>query len=214
MLRRPVVLTPCQRRTLTVVAGGSSITLFAAIVGAALATAGLAGRDPQMLASLAVLAAGFALAVQGAVVASRWPVATRIVGRERLDVFGMSIEMLGGGLSMLLAIAAMFNAEPVAFLCAATVVLGATACCAAPMQPDLAELGPSVSSRPPVSRGSERVARSAMTFVGVAALVAGLLASAMLVPPLPCLLGAALLVAAAIMLAGGSLAARFSRLAV
>jgi hypothetical protein len=214
MLRRPVALTPNQRRTLAVVASGSTVTLFAAVVGAALAVAGLAGNDPQTLAALAVLAAGFALGVQGLVVASRWPVATRIVGRERLDVFSMSVEMVGGGVTVLLAALALLGAAPITLLCAATVVLGASVCCAAPMQPDLAELGPSLSSRPPVTRGNERAARTAMAGVGIAALLAGVLAAATVVPPLPFLLAASLLLAAAITLAGGSLAARFRRLVV
>ena len=210
MLRRPVALTPNQRRTLTVVASGSSVTLFAAIVGGALAVAGLAGRDPQTLAGLAVLTAGFALGVQGAVVASRWPVATRIVGRERLDELGMTIEMIGGAVSMLLAVLAIVGVAPVALLCVATVVLGASVCCAAPMQPDLAELGPSSSS--PIPFGPGRTARSAMVVVGIAALLAGVLAGATIVPVMPALLAAVLCLAAAITLAGGSLAARFSRL--
>src|SRR5512138_977804 len=96
-----IPLTAHQRGTRAVMSASSMVLVIAGSGALALAIGGLVGRAPLVeTAGAAVIAAGCALVAQGLAALQRWGRATRIVGRERIDVVGMVAEALGGTAAM------------------------------------------------------------------------------------------------------------------
>lgn len=202
-----------DRVTRMVVASGSSFELFTGLVGLVLAIVGLAGYAPIVMASIATIAVGFSLLVQGITVAMRWHEAVRIAGSERTDAMGIGTEIFGGFAAVVLGFVALFGLLPMTVLPAAALVLGVALLLGGPAQPDIAELAQAPESsdrRWHVSRSAVRTSSGVMVMGGLAAIVLGVLASAGLAPAIPLSLIALLCVGAALMLAGGTLLARFT----
>jgi len=201
-----------DRVTRMIITSGSSFELFAGLVGIVLAIAALAGYHPLQVAALATIAVGVALLAQGTTIAARWREATRIVDRERADVLGMTTEMFGGLATIVLGGLALAGVEPLTLLATAALVLGAALLLGGPAQPDLAEVTPAPTRRHwEVTRSIVRASSGVMVMGGVASVVLGVLAIAGAGPALALALTALLCVAAALMMAGGSLYARFAQ---
>jgi len=201
-----------DRVTRMIVTSGSAFELFAGMVGIVLAIVALAGYFALPLAALATIAVGIALLAQGSTIAARWREATRIVDRERADVLGMTTEMFGGLATIVLGGLALAGVASLTLLAAAALVLGAALLLGGPAQPDLAEVAPAPTHRHwEVTRSIVRSSSGVMVMGGVAAVVLGVLAIAGVGPALALALTALLCVAAALMLAGGSLYARFAQ---
>lgn len=203
--------TDADRVTRTAMASGSSFELFAGVIGIAVAIAGLAGSHPLIMAAIGTIAVSFALIAQGSTVAARWKKAVHIVGEERTDVFGISTELVGGLVGLVLGVAALFYLTPERVLPAAVIVLGVTLLVGGPTQPDIAEVASSASRKSwQVTRDAVRTSSSVMVIAGLAAIVLGILAGVAAAPVLILSLVALLCVGAALVISGGALFARFA----
>jgi hypothetical protein len=198
-----------DRATKMVIQSGSSFELFSAAIAAVLAIVGLAGYLPLYVAAIATIAVGFALLAQGSTIAARWREALRIAGRERIDRIGMSTEMFGGLAGVVLGVLALLGVVSLTLLPVAAVVLGVALLLGGPTQPDLAEDPPSAPQRFHVTRDIVRASSGVMVMGGLSAVVLGVIALAVDGPVVALALTALLCIAAALMLSGGSLLARF-----
>lgn len=198
---------PPDRVTQMMLASGSSFELFSGAIAVVLAIVGLAGYLPLYVAGIATIAVGLALLAQGSTVAARWREAHRIAGRERLDKIGMSTEMFGGLAAVVLGLLALLGVAALTLLPVASIVLGVALLLGGGAQPDVVE---DESPRHwHVSRDAVRAASGVMVMGGLSALVLGVIAIAAEGPILALALTAQLCVAAALVLSGGSLLARF-----
>ena len=186
---------------------GSSFELFAATIAIVLAIVGLVGYLPLYVAGIATIAVGLALLAQGSTLAARWQGAHRIADRERLDKLGMSTEMFGGLAVIVLGILALLGVASLTLLAVATIVLGVSLLLGGGAQPELLE--GDTPSRWHVTRDAVRASSGVMVMGGLSSLVLGVIAVAVDSPVLPLALTALLCVAASLLLAGGSLLARF-----
>ncbi len=207
------VVTDDDRVTSLVLASGSSFELTCGALAIAAAIAGLAGVAPQHLAALATIAVGFALLAQGSTIAARWREAVHIPGSERTEAVGISTEMFGGLGAIVLGALVMANVAPLALSCAAAIVIGVSLLLGGPAQPDIAEAAPAASPRRwRVTRNAVRTSAGVMVMAGLAAIALGVLGATGAGPAIALSLVAILCTAAALVLAGGALAARFARL--
>jgi hypothetical protein len=201
-----------ERAARLVMATGSSYELFTALVGVVLAVIGLAGRHPAAMAAMATIAVGLSLLAQGLTIAARWQAALKIEGRERIDVLGISTEMFGGLAAIILGVLALLGVLELPLLSAAAIVLGFSLLLGGPAQPEMTDVTPERQpTRLHVTRDIVRASSGVMVMGGLAAIVLGLLAATGLGPVVGCVLASLLCVATSLMLAGGSLFARFAR---
>ncbi len=190
-----------------VMRSGSSFELFASAIAIVLAIVGLVGYLPLYVAGIATIAVGLALLAQGSTIAARWQDAHHIAERERLDKLGMSTEMFGGLAAIVLGILALLGVASLTLLAVAAIVLGVSLLLGGGAQPEIAE--DDTPKRWHVTRDAVRASSGVMVMGGLSSLVLGVIAVAADAPVLPLALTALLCVAAALMLAGGSLLARF-----
>ncbi|MDB4963527.1 MAG: hypothetical protein JWP01_3526 [Myxococcales bacterium] len=193
-------------------ATGSSYELFTGLLGVVLSVIGLSGTHPAAMAAMATIAVGLSLLAQGLTIAARWQAALKIEGRERIDVLGISTEMFGGLAAIILGVLALLGVLEAQLLSAAAIVLGFSLLLGGPAQPEVSEETPEhLPTRLHVTRDIVRASSGVMVMGGLAAIVLGLLAATGLGPVIGCVLASLLCVAVSLMLAGGSLFARFSR---
>ena len=198
--------------TQVAIASGSSFELFAGLIGAALAVMGLTGAFPLYMAAVGTIAVGFALLAQGGTLAARWENAVHIEGSERTEAVGIGTEVFGGLAAITLGGLALFGVAPLVLLPVAAAVLGLALLFGGPAQPQIAEVAPSGSRhRWRVTRDAVRTSGGIMVMAGLASIVLGVLALTASAPVLTLTLIALLGVAAALVLAGGALTARFAR---
>lgn len=190
------------------IASGSTFEAFAGVVGAALAIAGIAGYAPVYMAAIATIAVGFALLAQGGALAARWQNAEHIPGSERKEAIGIGTEVLGGFAGIALGVLALLKVVPLVLLPVAALVLGAALMFGGPAQPQIAEAAP---ARYRVTRSSMRTSSSVMVMAGLAGIVLGVLGLAMDGYTLVMSLIAMLCIAGSLVVAGGTLTARFGR---
>lgn len=202
-----------DRATQMAIASGSSFELFAGLIAVAVGIAGIAGYAPIYLAATATIAVGFALLAQGGTMAARWQNAVHIAGSERTEAVGIGTEVFGGLAGIALGVLALFGVSPLTLLPAAGLVLGVALLLGGPAQPQIAEVAPAsrMTRRWHVTRDAVRTSSGVMVMAGVAAIVLGILALATDGPTLLLSLIAMVCIAAALVLAGGTLAARFAR---
>jgi hypothetical protein len=196
-----------DRPTELVVDSGSAFELFAGAIAVVASIIALWGYS-YVMAALATVAVGFALLAQGATIAARWERATHIAESERLEVFGITTELFGGLVGIVLGVAAIFGAMPMTLLSVASMVIGGALLLGGPTQPVLAK---DDRSRARVTRDLVRSSSGVMVMAGLSALVLGLVAVIAGGPVLTLVSVAMMLLGAALVLAGGSLVAVLAR---
>lgn len=207
-----VIPTQVDQGTQVAIASGSSFELFAGLIGAVVAVMGLTGAFPLYMAAIATIAVGFALLAQGGTLAARWENAVHIEGSERTEAVGIGTEVFGGLAAITLGGLALFGVAPAVVLPVAAAVLGAALMFGGPAQPQIAQIAPSASHpRWRVTRDAVRTSGGVMVMAGLAAIILGVLALTESAPVFTLTLIALLCVAAALVLAGGALTARFAR---
>jgi hypothetical protein len=204
-----VPLTKNERRTRSLISVSSILVFLASLAAVLFAVAGLVTPQPLTMAACAAIAAASALLFQGFAVALRWGKATHVVGRERADLLGIFAEITGGGTSIVLALMALDGYAPATNLTIAAVVLGVSLLLSGRTQGDLVWLAPTVESRLDVPREIEASSSAVMIAGGFVTLLFGI-ASIVASSPAP-IVFAMVCGAAALLFAGGSLFARFTR---
>ena len=206
------VITGEDRMTAMVIEGGSSFELLAGVLAIVVAIAGLAGASPMYMAAIATIAVGFALLVQGSTILARWREAVHIPGTERAERLGLSTEMLGGLAAIVLGILVLAGVSPLTLLPVSALVVGVALLLGGPAQPEIAEAAPAASPRRwHVTRNAVRTSAGVMVMAGLASVVLGVLALIDSGPIVGLALVAMLCTATALVMAGGTLAARFAR---
>jgi hypothetical protein len=201
-----------DRQTQAAIASGSSFELFAGLIGLVCAIVGVAGYAQVWMAAIAIIALGFALLAQGGTMAARWQNAEHIAGSERTEAVGIGTEVFGGLAALALGVLALLHVMPLVLIPIASIVLGTALLLGGPAQPELVEAGRAGSpQRWRVTRDVVRTSGGVMVMAGLAAIVLGVLALASGGPVLLLSLIGLVTVAAALVLAGGALAARFAR---
>lgn len=204
-----------EKITAGVLTGGSTLETLGGLVAAILAIVGLSAQ-PLPMAGLATIAIGVALLAHGVSIMTRWRQAVRKlegahVGRREL-VEGVSTEVFGGLVGIVLGIVALAGVRPTVLLAVAVVVFGGSLLLGGTTQPDLVYLAPERNSR--AARATFTAIRASggvMVLVGIAAAVLGVLALVEVGPPLSLVLVALLGIGGALLVAGGALTTRFVR---
>jgi hypothetical protein len=208
----PPVVTTEDRVTRMIVTSGSSFELFSGLIAIGAGIVGLVGYYPLSMAAIATIAVGFALLAQGATIAARWREAIHIVGSERREKLGITTEMFGGLAAIVIGVLALVYINPFVLLPAGALVIGLALLLGGPAQPDIAEVAPAATARRyQVTRNAVRTSSGVMVMAGVAAIVLGILALIGSAPVLVLSLVAMMCTAAALVLAGGTLVARFTK---
>lgn len=209
-------VTVRSRTTIGLLAGGMSLEAFAGMVAIVLAIVGLAGHVSFYMTAVATLAIGLALMSQGLALAARWrDTVERLAGgrRESTEVGGgVGAELIGGAIGIVLAILALADVYPLVLLPAAAVVFGGAMLLGSPAQPEIGRLAIDRDRRlEKLEREALRASAGAMAFVGIAAVVLGLLGLTHAASELVLSLVALLLLGGTALLSGGALAAKFAR---
>jgi hypothetical protein len=199
--------TEGDRATQLAIASGSSFELLTSLFATGVAIAGIAGYFPLYMAATATIAVGFALLAQGGTLAARWQNATHIAATEHKEALGIGTEVIGGFAGIGLGALALFGA-PLVLLPASAIVLGTALLFGGPAQPQIAEVAP---RRFRVTRDAVRTSGSVMVMAGLGALVLGVLGFMMQGAVVVLSLVATLTIACALVLAGGTVTARFAR---
>jgi hypothetical protein len=202
-------LLPSDRKTVVVVESGASIEVITGLAAIVVAVIGIDGYRPVVMASIATLLLGIALATQGGAIASRWRATLRGLDGTRFDrgelLGGIGTEVFGGAVGIVIAIVALAGVMPAVLVAVAAIVFGGALLLGGAAQPELAHLGPARNeSRAPAVEASGGI----MVVVGIAAAVLGILALLNVGPVVVLALIAMLCVGAALVFAGGALAAR------
>ncbi len=203
---------PTDKATQAAIASGSSFELFAGLIAAVVAVIGIAGYFPIHMAATATIAVGFSLLAQGGTLAARWQDADHIPTTERTEAVGIGTEVLGGFAGISLGVMSLLGVVPLILLPVSAIVLGAALLFGGPTQPQIAEAAPDQPMRRyRVTRDAVRTSSSVMVMAGLAAIVLGVLGLATVGYTSVMALIAMLCIAGALMLAGGTLTARFAR---
>ena len=196
-------------------AGGSSIETLGGLAAVVLAVLGFS-HQPILMCAVATLAIGIALLAQGASIMARWRQALRNLEGTKPDrseiVEGVSTEVFGGIVGIVLAVLALTGIKPLVMLPVAAIVFGGSLLLGGAAQPDLVYLAP--ERNPRYARATFAAIQTSggiMVLVGVAAAVLGIIALLEVGPPLSFALVAMLCIGFSLVLAGGALTARFVR---
>lgn len=194
-----------------VVETGSGFELFCGAIAILLGVLGLAGYYEIYLAAGATVAVGFAMLAQGSTIATRWRRAVHLADTERTERLGMTTEMFGGLVLIVLGVLAVLGVEPVTLLAAASLVIGVALLLGGPTQPSFVPVPSGVSPvHWEVQRGPGRTSAGVMVMAGLAAVVLGLSALLEWGPAIPLVLVAMACTGAALVLTGGTLATRIA----
>ncbi|HET6567700.1 MAG TPA: hypothetical protein VFG50_07035 [Rhodothermales bacterium] len=113
-----------------IITGGSSGEAICGIGAVVLGILALLGVLPFTLTSIAVIAAGAALAFEGGAIASRYREVVAATSDDRSDAIqfegGMTVELLGGIAGIVLGILGLLGVLPTVLLPVAAIVFGAT----------------------------------------------------------------------------------------
>ena len=199
-----------------VFAGGASVEAIGGIAGVVLAAIGLATFWQYTMCGIACIAIGIALVAHGGAIAARWNDALVRLGRSRYDraeiMGGIGTEMFGGFTGIVLGVLSLANIVPYILMPVAAIVFGGTLLLGGATQPELENLAPEYNPRiAKITHQAIEASGGVMVMVGVAAAVLGILALLHVGSMVALSLVAMLCVGGALLLAGGSLAARFAR---
>jgi hypothetical protein len=203
------------RVTTAAFAGGSALE---AIGGLAAVICSIIGFSflPFHMASVATIAVGIALFAQGSAVMARWRDALQRLQGEHFDrqelVGGLSTEVFGGIVGIVLGVLALANVKPLVMLPVAAIVFGGALMLGGAAQPELVYLAP--ERNPKVARVTYNAILTSggvMILVGIASAVLGILGVLSIGPILTTTLAALMAIGGSLTFAGGALSARFTR---
>jgi hypothetical protein len=204
-----------ERVSTAAFAGGSALE---AIGGLAAVICSIIGFSflPFYMASVATIAIGVALFAQGSAVMARWrDTLHRLEGasfdRQEL-VGGLSTEVFGGLVGIVLGVLALANVKPLVMLPVASIVFGGALMLGGAAQPELVFLAP--ERNPKVARVTYNAILTSggvMILVGIASAVLGILGVLSIGPILTTTLAALIAIGVSLTFAGGALSARFTR---
>lgn len=204
-----------EKVTSGVFAGGSTLETLGGLAAVVLAVLGFT-RAPVVMCAIATIAIGVALLSLGASIMARWRYALQRAKGTRLDrrelAEGVSTEVFGGVVGIVLGILALAGVVPSVLLPVAAIAFGGSLLLGGTMQPDLVYLSP--ERNPKYARltySAIQASGGVMVLVGVASAVLGILALVEVGPPLGLALVAMLSIGFALVLAGSSLTVRFLR---
>ena len=204
-----------QRVTAAAVAGGSTLEALGGLTAIIVSIIGFSFLPFQM-AAVGTIAIGAALLAEGMSVMTRWRDAMERLEGERFDpqevVGGLSIEVFGGVVGIVLGVLALIEVKPLVMLPVASLVFGGALLLGGAAQPELVYLAP--ERDPKVARVTYNAILTSggfMILVGIAAAVLGILGVLGIGAVLTTTLAALIAIGASLLFAGGSLSARFSR---
>jgi hypothetical protein len=205
-----------DRITNGLLAGGSTLETIGGLAAVILAVVGFQERAIEMCA-VATIAIGVALFSQGASIMARWRHALPKLQGNKPDrnelVEGISTEVFGGAVGIVLGIIALAGVKPLVMLPVAAIVFGGSLLLGGAAQPDLVYLAPEKNPRyARVTFSAIQTSGGIMVLVGVAAAVLGILGLLDVGPPLSLALVAMLSIGFSLLFAGGALTARFAHL--
>jgi hypothetical protein len=211
----PQAVTPARAETKTrEAAGGSFLEAIAGVGAVVLAILGLAGVFPVTLASIATIALGAALMLEGGSIASRLYAS---MSREQADVpsdliGGLGAESVAGIAALALGVLALIGVDTFVLLQIAMIVIGAGLLfgSSATWRVNYPRLGGYEKSDTAgyLAREAVHSAAGAHALVGVAVVVLGILAL-MGTAPLTLTLVSILCVGAVVVLSGAAIGGRF-----
>ncbi len=207
-----------ERKSAEIVSGGSIGEAIAGIAGLVLGIIGLCGVMPSWMASIAIIALGAGLILQGASVAARYYSLLDETGRDDASQAelggGLGAEIVGGGAGIVLGILALAGVYPHVLVPVAAIVFGATLVlgCATNMRLNDLVVGRRFGGREiKFQRAASDVmsaANGTQALVGLAAIVLGIIGLIGTYPWMTLSLIAFIAVGASILLSGGVLAAK------
>jgi len=204
-----------QRLTSATLAGGSSLETLGGLAAIVLAVIGFSYL-PFYMAGIATIAIGIALFAQGLSIMARWRDALRRLQGAKFDrqelVSGLSTEVFGGLVGVVLGVLALAGIKPLVMLPVASIVFGGALLLGGAAQPDLVYLAPERNPRVArVTYNAIQTSGGVMILVGIAAAVLGILGVLDVGPILTLTLAALLAIGSSLVFAGGALTARFIR---
>src|SRR5690606_11872409 len=129
-----------EKLTTGVFAGGSTLETLGGLVAVILSILGFS-RSPIAMGAVATIALGVALLAQGASIMARWRQALQRAKGTRLDrtelVEGVSTEVFGGAVGIVLGVLTLVGIEPTVMLPVAAIVFGGSLLLGGATQPDL-----------------------------------------------------------------------------
>jgi len=209
-----------REETARVVMGGSSVESLGGIGAMALAILAIVGVLPFYLASIATIAAGAALLVEGGAVAARFSeLRFETASRESVQLAelggGMTTEMLGGIAGVALGILALVGVAPLTLLSIAVLGFGGTLLIGSGLTARLNNVilhsWSGDERHREIAREAVRTAAGAKVLVGIGSTTLGILALTG-VSPLVLSQAALIGIGATILFGGSSLAGRMSTL--
>ncbi len=193
------------------VAGGSATEALVGIGAVVLTIIGLAGVVPHLMLSIAVIAVGAALLIEGAAIAAEFSqLASRAGGGPATDLElggGTAMEFLGGAAGVVLGILALIGVAPVMLNSIAAIVFGATLVLSTGSIGQLREVGPDYTTGERVARRTVTGGVGVQALVGIGAIALGIIALVGYNPRLLTLV-AVLAVGAALLITGAAVTAR------
>ncbi len=204
-----------DKLTTGVFAGGSTLETLGGLVAVILSILGFS-RAPIEMGAVATIALGVALLAQGASIMARWRYALQRAKGTRLErtelIEGVSTEVFGGAVGIVLGVLTLVGIEPSVLLPVAAIVFGGSLLLGGATQPDLVYLAPERNPRyARLTFSAIQASGGIMVLVGVAAAVLGILALVGVGPPISLALVATLSIGFALVVAGSALTARFLR---
>jgi hypothetical protein len=182
------------RKTARIEATGSFTEGLFGVIAAVFAIIALAGAVPILLGALATIAIGAALFLHGGVMGARYNklAAFSTENKYRAEDIGgsISVEMLGGIAGIALGIIALFGVASLTLIAAAVVIFGASLILGAGAIDRLTQMVSVVWNDESAKRIAINASRSIMSlqlFVGVGAIVLGVLALIGIAPLTLCL---------------------------
>ena len=207
------------KRSMKVVTGGASTEAVLGAAAVVLAILGLAEVQTFYMLTIATIAIGAALFVEGASIMGRYSALVRETGGGAISRTelggGMSTEVAAGAAGVVLGILALIEIEPVTLCAIAVIVFGAALLLTSGATNRLAELEMVSRVRhdylQEATRQATQAAAGTQTLVGLAAIVLGILALIQ-VEPLTLTLVGLLSIGAALLFSGGAVASRMGSL--
>ena len=204
-----------ERVTTAAFAGGSTLEAVGGLTAIIVSVIGFSILPFQM-ASVATIAIGVALLAEGSAVMARWREALQRMQGPKFDraemVGGLSTEVFGGLVGIVLGVLALVDVKPLVMLPVASIVFGGALLLGGTAQNDLVYLAP--ERDPKIARvtySAIQTSSGVMVLVGIAAAVLGILGVLGIGPILSTTLAALLAIGVALAFAGGALSARFTR---
>ncbi len=204
-----------EKITAGVLTGGSTIETLGGLTAVILSIFGFQ-QTPIEMCAIATIVIGFALLSQGASLMARWRQTLRKLEHSKLErnelVEGVSTEVFGGVVGIILGIVALVGVKPLVMLPVAAIVFGGSLLLGGAAQPDLVYLAPERNQRfAKATFSAIQASGGIMVLVGVASAVLGILALLRVGPPIYMALVATLSIGFALLFAGSALTVRFVR---